>query len=65
VKLLASFLSNPNTKDIAILQIQEWMSDSNAANNSTLQLVAAIIHTQDGNIKEAIKAISNKSNIEQ
>ena len=63
--MLASFLSNQNTKDIAILQIQEWMSDSNAANNSTLQLVAAIIYTHEGNIKEAIKAISNKSSIEQ
>ena len=47
-----------------ILQIQEWLSDSSAANNGTVQLIAAILYMYDGNVKEALKVVGTKASVE-
>eukprot|EP01041_Mallomonas_annulata_P005927 gene5927-11959_t len=65
IKLLASFLSDPSTKEIALMQMQEWMTDSAAASNTTLQLVSAILYMHDDNIKDAIKSVRHGSSLEQ
>lgn len=65
VKLLATFLKDPSTKETALLQIQEWLTDANAANSTTLQLVAATLFLHDDNIKEAIKLLRHALNMEQ
>ena len=65
MKLLASFMSDPSSKDVVILQMQEWMSDASASSNSTMQLVAAIIYMHDDNIKEAIKTVHHGVTMEQ
>ena len=65
VKLLASFMKDPSTKETALLQMQEWLSDPNAANSTTLQLVAATLYIHDDNIKEAIKILHHGVNMEQ
>ena len=58
-------MANPSSKEVAILQMQEWMSDSSAGSNTTLQLVSAALHMYDDNVKEAIKAVRHGSTIEQ
>lgn len=65
IKLLAQYLSNPATKDVALSQIQEWLSDPVASSNTTIQLISAIIYVYDDNLKEAITSIHQPSNMEQ
>lgn len=50
---------------MVLLQIQEWLTDANAANNTTLQLVAATLYLHDDNIKEAIRILHHGLNMEQ
>jgi coatomer protein complex subunit epsilon len=65
IKLLATFFSDPSSKEIAMLQLQEWLQDPVASANTTLQLVAAILYIHDDNMKEAIKCVRNGANMEQ
>lgn len=65
IRLLATYLSNPSTKETAMLQVKEWLSDPSAANSKTLRIIAATLFMHDDNCKEAIKAISSLSNMEQ
>jgi coatomer protein complex subunit epsilon len=48
-----------------LLQIQEWLSESSAANNTTLQLVAATLYIHDDNVKDAVKILRHGLNMEQ
>lgn len=48
-----------------MLQVKEWLSDPSAANSKTLRIIAATLFMHDDNCKEAIKAISSLSNMEQ
>jgi hypothetical protein len=65
IRLLATYLSNPSTKEIAILQVKEWLADITASNSKTLRIIAATLFMHDDNCKDAIKAISSLSNMEQ
>lgn len=58
-------MNNPSTKEIAILQMKEWLTDPTAANSKTLRIMAATLFMHDDNCKEAMKAISSCSNMEQ
>jgi hypothetical protein len=58
-------LGDPSTKEIAMLQMKEWLSDPTAANSKTLRIMAATLFMHDDNCKEAMKAISSCSNMEQ
>jgi hypothetical protein len=63
--LLATYLEDPASKEIVILQIKEWLSDSVAASNKTLQTVAATIFIHDGKISDAFKTLKAGTNMEQ
>jgi hypothetical protein len=65
LKLLASYFSDPTSKDAALSKIQEWIQDPVASASTTLQLVAAILYMHDDNLKEAIKSVRNAANMEQ
>mmetsp|Transcript_36745 Transcript_36745/g.37398 ORF Transcript_36745/g.37398 Transcript_36745/m.37398 type:complete len:238 (+) Transcript_36745:3-716(+) len=65
VKLLASFMADPSTKELALMQMQEWMTDPVASNTATLQLISAILYMHDDNIKDAIKVIRHGVSMEQ
>ena len=58
-------MDNPSTKETAIFQVKEWLNDSTASNSKTLRIIAAILFMHDDNCKEAVKAISSTSNMEQ
>jgi len=64
VKLLATVLADPSRKESALVQVQEWMSDASVSSNS-LKLVAAMLYMYDDNLKDALKAIRNPSDMEQ
>eukprot|EP01038_Epipyxis_sp_PR26KG_P008293 gene8293-11223_t len=64
IKLLATFLENPSSKEIVILQVKEWLSDPSAASNKTLQLIATTLMIHDDNMKEAFKIIKNGISME-
>ena len=65
IKLLATYLSEPSSREVAKLQIEEWLADPAATNNSTVRLVAAILYMHDDNSKEAIKNVRHERTLEQ
>ena len=65
IKLLATYLEDPTSKEIVVLQLKEWMSDPNASSIKTLQTIAATIYNLDDKINEAFKTVKNGSNMEQ
>mmetsp|Transcript_6442 Transcript_6442/g.21721 ORF Transcript_6442/g.21721 Transcript_6442/m.21721 type:complete len:292 (-) Transcript_6442:86-961(-) len=64
VKLLATYLSTPDSLEVALLQLQEWMTDPSSANSTTLQLVTALVHMHADNLPEAIRAVRHGSTME-
>lgn len=64
VKLLATYLSSDTNKDIALVTLKQWMADSVAANNATLQLIAAIIYSHEYNYEEAMKCLHQSNSVE-
>lgn len=64
IKILASYLEDPSSKETAISQIKEWLADPIASGNKTFQIIAATLFVYDDNIKEAFKIIRNGSSIE-
>ena len=71
VKLLALVLCGEADKDMAVLQIQEWLNADNIGSSiATLQLLLAILHSTEGgaagaNISEAIKCVHTGATMEQ
>ena len=65
IKLLATYMENPSTKEIALLQVNEWLSDVQASGNKTLKIIAATLYMYDDNWKEAFKALGTPSTMEQ
>jgi coatomer protein complex subunit epsilon len=57
VKLLATFISNPSTRDTAIFQMKEWLADAAVKNTPSVRLLAATMHTIDDNVAEALKLL--------
>lgn len=65
IKLLATFLHQKDTREVALLQSQEWMQDPVSANNTTLQLVAALMRLYNDECMEAIKILRHGTTLEQ
>jgi coatomer subunit epsilon len=65
IKLLAGVTAEPSKRESALKQLNEWLNEGNYAANTTLQLVAAIVHIQDDNLKEAVKLVHRGVNLEQ
>lgn len=63
VKLLATVMSDPSNKEIAMLQLQEWLSYSTSTNPSFL-FIAAVMNMIDDNIKGAIKLLQQPTSME-
>lgn len=62
IKVLTSHMSNPTSLEVAQMQIQEWISESD---NQTLSIVSAILYMMDDNVKEAVKVLRNARSMEQ
>lgn len=65
IKLLATYMNDASSKEIAMLQMREWLSDPVASGNKTVQIIAANLFICEDNLKEAFKVIKNGSNMEQ
>jgi len=64
IKVLASFLEDQSTRDIAVLQMKEWLEDGSANNNRTLQIIAATLFAHV-DVREALRVLKKGSNMEQ
>lgn len=64
VKLLATYKSKPDMKDIVLMTIKEWLSDSSTANNPVLQTVAGIIYLELGELEEAARVVHAGTTLE-
>jgi hypothetical protein len=58
-------MSDPSNKEIAMLQLQEWLSDPSAASNPSVRLIATILYMLDNNVKEALKLLNVATTMEQ
>lgn len=70
VKVLAQVYSGVTDKAAGIVQIQEWLNEDSAGTSiKSLQLMASILHAQDGgagaSLSDAIKAVHSQGNLEQ
>lgn len=66
IKLLAAYFESPDrNREIALQQLNEWLSDPIASVNKTVMMIAATFFIHEDNIKEAFKIIKNGSNLEQ
>lgn len=65
IKLLATYLSEPTAREVAKLQLEEWLKDPAASTNATVRLIAAILNMHDDNCKEAIKHVRFERSLEQ
>mmetsp|Transcript_22423 Transcript_22423/g.52971 ORF Transcript_22423/g.52971 Transcript_22423/m.52971 type:complete len:297 (+) Transcript_22423:151-1041(+) len=64
VKLLATYLSGEDNKEIAMVTLKEWLSDPQTQNNPTLQLVAGIIYIDRSDLEEAAKVLHAGTTLE-
>ncbi|KAI4372094.1 hypothetical protein MLD38_010374 [Melastoma candidum] len=55
VKLLAMYLSSPNSKESVIANLKEWLEDPAIGNNNTLKLIAGTIFMHEQDYSEALK----------
>ncbi|GIL79962.1 hypothetical protein Vretifemale_9201, partial [Volvox reticuliferus] len=64
VKLQAQYLSGRKSKEDVLATLQDWLSDSACNRNTTVLLVAGMIHAQEGNYPEALKCCHGNTNLE-
>lgn len=64
VKLLATFLSQSEQKDMVLMTLNDWLNDPNSGQDHTLKLVAGIIYLNQGEIKDALKTLKNNPTLE-
>jgi Coatomer epsilon subunit len=63
IKLLATYLLDPSSKDAVFGQLEALLGDFSAS--PSLQLTAATLYMYDDNIKEALKAVKGASTMDQ
>ena len=64
VKLLATYKSKPDMKDMVLMTIKEWLADASTANNPVLQTVAGIIYLELGELEEAARVVHAGTTLE-
>lgn len=64
VKLLSTFKSKPDMKDMVLMTLKEWLTDSSTANNPVLQTVAGIIYLELNELEEAAKVLHSGTTLE-
>jgi hypothetical protein len=65
VKLLASYQAGGrDAKDMALVQLKEWLSSPRAATEPQLMLIAALIYSHEGDTKEALKCVHQSADLE-
>jgi len=64
VKLLATYLSSEDNKEIALVTVKQWLADGVAANNAILQVIAGIIYYHEQNYEEAMKVLHQSDSLE-
>eukprot|EP01125_Pyxidicula_operculata_P012166 TRINITY_DN3991_c0_g1_i2.p1 TRINITY_DN3991_c0_g1~~TRINITY_DN3991_c0_g1_i2.p1 ORF type:complete len:261 (-),score=69.65 TRINITY_DN3991_c0_g1_i2:78-860(-) len=64
VKVLASFLSNPNTHEKVFATLAQWVESGETSKHPQLQLLVALIYFKANRLEEALRVIHNTNNLE-
>ena len=60
VKLLATYKTTAeDSRELVFDTLKEWFEDAQMASNPTLQLIAAQIYYEQGNLKEALSLVAD------
>ncbi len=66
VKLLATYLSSPSSREVAVLTASQWLEDGGApGSNAVVQLIAATIFYHESKFNEALRAIHGLTDLQQ
>ena len=55
VRLLAVYLSREHEREQCVTTVGEWLADGALAANATVQLIAALVYSHEGNLPDALK----------
>mmetsp|Transcript_5985 Transcript_5985/g.9687 ORF Transcript_5985/g.9687 Transcript_5985/m.9687 type:complete len:296 (+) Transcript_5985:81-968(+) len=64
-RLLATYLSQPESKEIVLMTLSEWLQDAGSMNNPTVQVAAATVYLHEGDLKKALQAVHQGVTLEQ
>lgn len=62
---MARYLEDPSNGDLVLEQLKEWLSDSAASGNRTLQTTAASLYILTDNSTEAFRVLGDGRGVEQ
>ena len=66
IRLLAQYLSGGSQRSVALLKLEDHLADAGgAAENATLQLVAATVYMHEGQYAAALRTIRGNNGMEQ
>jgi hypothetical protein len=65
VRLLATYLGKPASREVVLLTLEDWLADAAMAGNATVALVAGIIYMHEGQLTAALKAVRANATMEQ
>lgn len=61
---MATFISNPSTRETVMFQMREWLADGAVKNIPSVRLLGATMCVMSDNVTEAIKLLGT-TNLEQ
>lgn len=64
VRILATYLSKEESRDMCLSKIKEWMGDGVIAGNPHLQIIAATIFSHEQNFEEAMRSVYQNNTLE-
>lgn len=64
VKVFATYVSQPETHEIAVMTLKEWLLDDVTANNPTIRLISALVFLNQGDFEEAYRVSKDGNNLE-
>ncbi|GBG30378.1 Coatomer subunit epsilon [Hondaea fermentalgiana] len=64
VKLLASFVTQPNNREAVLGTFTEWLNDETSKDNQMLQIMASTAFAEASDTKEALRALRATGNLE-
>jgi len=64
VRLLAQYLSRPHERAQCVATVAEWLGDGALAASATVQLIAALVYSHEGNTPDALKCCHSGLSLE-
>jgi len=64
-RLLAMYLGQPDSKEIVLITLADWLQDQTNGNDATLRVIAATVYLHEGDLRKACRAVIQGSTLQQ